>query len=83
MDLNSVVLVEPFNAAWTMSLLKLLIQFNVENLKLLTVWSHFTSDTMDQPPVILHNQRTILIDLSFKSFSYETLISFQSLKQPY
>lgn len=38
----------------------------------MTVWSHFTSDTMDQPAVILHNQRTILTDLSFKSFSYET-----------
>lgn len=34
MDLNSLVLAEPFNPTWTMSLLNLLIQFNAENLKL-------------------------------------------------
>lgn len=66
-----------------MSLLNLLIQFNAENLKvILTVLSPFTSDTMAQPTVIffLHNQRTILTDLSFKSFLYETFLFFSITK---
>ena len=77
MGLGSLGLAEPFNPTQTTSLLDVLIQLNTENLKLtLPVWSHFTSDTMDQPPAILCNQRTILNDLSFKSFSCETFIFF-------